>query len=198
MFADLPGFTKLTETYGADVAPFLTEFLTLATQAIHREGGTVDKFIGDCIMGLWNAPMPEAQHALRACRAADAIRRAMRALPRPDGRQSAPSVRIGINSGVALIGNVGSAERLSYTAIGDVVNVASRLEALGKTFEVEILISEATRAQCGTAIMVRSLGATAIRGRAEPLQIFELVALAGDKVEGMAGPEIEAEHAGVA
>jgi adenylate cyclase len=198
MFADLPGFTKLTETYGSGVAPFLTEFLTLATQAIHREGGTVDKFIGDCIMGLWNAPMPEAQHALRACRAADAIRRAMRALPRPDGRQSAPSIRIGINSGVALIGNVGSAERLSYTAIGDVVNVASRLEALGKTFEVEILISEATRAHCGTAIMVKPLGATTVRGRAEPLQIFELVALAGDKVEGVAGPEIEAEHAGVA
>jgi class 3 adenylate cyclase len=198
MFADLPDFTKLTETYGAGVAPFLTEFLTLATQAIHREGGTVDKFIGDCIMGLWNAPMPEAQHALRACRAADAIRRAMRALARPDGRAGAPSVRIGINSGVALIGNVGSAERLSYTAIGDVVNVASRLEALGKTFEVEILISEATRAQCGTAIAVRSLGATAVRGRAEPLQIYELVAMAGDRVEGTAGPEIEAEHAGVA
>jgi adenylate cyclase len=198
MFADLPGFTKLTEIYGAEVAPFLTEFLTLATKAIHREGGTVDKFIGDCIMGLWNAPMPEAQHALRACRAADAIRRAMRALPRPDGRQGAPSVRIGINSGVALIGNVGSAERLSYTAIGDVVNVASRLETLSKTFEVEILISEATRAHCGKAIMVKPLGATAVRGRAEPLQIFELIALAGDKVEGIAGPEIEAEHAGVA
>jgi adenylate cyclase len=198
MFADLPGFTKLTETHGAGVAPFLTEFLTLATQAIHREGGTVDKFIGDCIMGLWNAPMPEAQHALRACRAADAIRRAMRALPRPDGRQGAPAVRIGINSGVALIGNVGSAERLSYTAIGDVVNVASRLEALGKTFDVEILISEATRAHCGTAIMVRSLGATSVRGRAEALQIFELVALAPDKVDGIAEPEIEAEHAGVA
>jgi adenylate cyclase len=198
LFADLPGFTKLTETYGAEVAPFLTEFLTLATKAIHREGGTVDKFIGDCIMGLWNAPMPEAQHALRACRAAEEIRRAMRALPRPDGRQSAPSIRIGINSGVALIGNVGSAERLSYTAIGDVVNVASRLETLCKTFEVEILISEATRAHCGKAIMVKPLGATAIRGRAEALQIFELVALAGDKVEGIAGPEVEAEHAGVA
>jgi adenylate cyclase len=198
LFADLPGFTKLTETYGAEVAPFLTEFLTLATKAIHREGGTVDKFIGDCIMGLWNAPLPEAQHALRACRAAEAIRRAMRALPRPDGRQSSPSIRIGINSGVALIGNVGSAERLSYTAIGDVVNVASRLEALCKTFEVEILISEATRAHCGKAILVKPLGATAVRGRAEPLQIFELVALAGDKVEGIAGPEIEAEHAGVA
>jgi class 3 adenylate cyclase len=198
MFADLPGFTKLTETYGAEVAPFLTEFLTLATQAIHREGGTVDKFIGDCIMGLWNAPVPEPQHALRACRAADAIRRAMQSLPRPDGRKGGPSVRIGINTGVALIGNVGSAERLSYTAIGDVVNVASRLEALGKTFEVEIIISEATREQCGKAILVKPLGASAVRGRAETLQIYELVAIAGTMVAKTPGPEIEAEHAGAA
>jgi adenylate cyclase len=175
MFADLPGFTKLTETYGADVAPFLTEFLTLATQAIHREGGTVDKFIGDCIMGLWNAPMPEEQHAIKACRAADAIRRAMHSLPRPDGRKSPPAVRIGINTGVALIGNVGSTERLSYTAIGDVVNVASRLEALAKEYDVEILISEASAQRCGTRVQVRALGAAAVRGREQPLHVYELI-----------------------
>jgi adenylate cyclase len=175
MFADLPGFTKLTEAYGADVAPFLTDFLTLATQAIHREGGTVDKFIGDCIMGLWNAPLSEPDHALRACRAADAIRRAMHNLPRPDGRQGAPAVRIGINSGVALVGNVGSAERLSYTAIGDVVNVASRLEALGKIYNVEVIISEATKNLCKTAVSVRSLGQDTVRGRTKPLQIYELL-----------------------
>ena len=156
--------------------------LTLATQAIHREGGTVDKFIGDCIMGLWNAPLPEDEHALKACRAADAIRRAMRALPRPDGRMHAPGVRIGINTGVALIGNVGSAERLSYTAIGDVVNVASRLEALGKEYEVEIILSEATVRWCEGALRVRSLGASVVRGRAKPLQIYELVGMAGDEV----------------
>ncbi len=108
LFADLPGFTKMTEEYGADVAPFLTDFLTLATKAIHREGGTVDKFIGDCIMGLWNAPAPVADHALRACRAADAIRREMQDLPRPDGRRDGQKVRIGINTGAALVGNIGS------------------------------------------------------------------------------------------
>jgi adenylate cyclase len=182
MFADLPGFTKLTETYGADVAPFLTEFLTLATQAIHREGGTVDKFIGDCIMGLWNAPMSEEEHAIKACRAADAIRRAMHCLPRPDGRTDPPAVRIGINTGVALIGNVGSTERLSYTAIGDVVNVASRLEALGKEYEVEILISEATAQRCGTNVQARALGASAVRGREKPLQIYELIGVTGGAV----------------
>lgn len=180
MFADLPDFTKLAETHGAEIAPFLTEFLTLATKAIHQEGGTVDKFIGDCIMGLWNAPVPESEHALRACRAADAIRRAMRHLPRPDKREDGSLVRIGINSGVALVGNVGSEERLSYTAIGDVVNVASRLEALAKTYEAEVIISEATRKKCGAAITVKALGASAVRGRAEPLQIFELLSIASD------------------
>jgi adenylate cyclase len=183
MFADLPGFTKLTEIYGADVAPFLTDFLTLATQAIHRQGGTVDKFIGDAIMGLWNAPLSEEQHALKACRAAADIRRAMRALPRPDGLTGAPVVRIGINTGVALIGNVGSAERLSYTAIGDVVNVASRLEALGKEYGVEIILSETTLRQCGNAIRVKPLGAAGVRGRAKPLEIYELLDVTDDAVE---------------
>lgn len=188
-FADLPGFTKLTETHGSDVAPFLTEFLTLATQAIHREGGTVDKFIGDCIMGLWNAPRAEPAHALRACRAAEAIRRAMRDLPRPDGRQGKPAVRIGINSGTALVGNVGSAERLSYTAIGDVVNVASRLEALGKTYDAEVIIGETTRRMCDGAIQVKALGASAVRGRAGPLQIYELLAISDKPVLSPAAEE---------
>jgi class 3 adenylate cyclase len=180
IFADIPGFTKLTETYGSDVAPFLTDFLTLATQIIHREGGTVDKFIGDCIMGLWNAPMSEPEHALRACRAAEAIREAMHKLPRPDGRQGAPAVRIGINSGAALVGNIGSAERLSYTAIGDVVNVASRLEGLGKTYDAEVILSESTRTLCKSAINVRSLGQDTVRGRTEPLQIYELLSTAAE------------------
>jgi class 3 adenylate cyclase len=182
MFADIPGFTKLTETYGVDVAAFLTDFLTLSTQIIHREGGTVDKFIGDCIMGLWNAPMSEPEHALRACRAAEAIRDAMHRLPRPDGRQGVPAVRIGINSGTALVGNIGSVERLSYTAIGDVVNVASRLEGLGKTYDVEVIISEATQKLCRSAIEVRSLGQDTVRGRTEPLQIYELLGTADQTV----------------
>jgi class 3 adenylate cyclase len=119
--------------------------------------------------------MSEEEHAIKACRAADTIRRAMRCLPRPDGRKSPPAVRIGINTGVALIGNVGSTERLSYTAIGDVVNVASRLEALGKEYDVEIVISEATAERCGTDVKVRALGASAVRGREKPLQIYELI-----------------------
>jgi class 3 adenylate cyclase len=175
MFADLPGFTKLTERFGADVAPFLTEFLTVATEAVHREGGTVDKFIGDCIMAFWNAPLPEPDHAYRACRAANAIRAAMKELPRPDGMPSEVTVRIGINTGVALVGHVGSAERVSYTAIGDIVNVASRLEGLGKEFGTEILIGESTQRQIAGRLAVRALGTSTIRGREGSIRVFELL-----------------------
>ncbi|WP_368904950.1 adenylate/guanylate cyclase domain-containing protein [Taklimakanibacter lacteus] len=175
MFADLPGFTQLTEDYGADVAPFLTEFLTVATKAIHAEGGIVDKFIGDCIMGIWNAPAANDEHALRACRAAQAIRGAMQDVARPDKRANGQRVRIGINSGIALVGNVGSIERLSYTAIGDVVNVASRLEGLGKELDAEILISEQTRKLAGQDLLTKAHGAVLLKGRSSKVRVFELM-----------------------
>jgi class 3 adenylate cyclase len=177
MFADLPGFTKMTEKYGADVASFLTQFLTLATEIIHREGGTVDKFIGDCIMGIWNAPQPADDHAMRACRAAIAIREAMHAVARPDGKTSGQRVRIGINTGSAFVGNIGSDERLSYTAIGDTVNIASRLESLGKELGTEITIGEATAAAVSGRVELRPLGSSPIRGREGKLDIFELAGI---------------------
>ena len=174
IFADLPGFTKLTERYGSGVAPFLTAFLTTATAAIHREGGTVDKFIGDCIMGIWNAPLAHDDHAAAACRAALAIREAMHAIARPDGVEDGPRVRIGINTGPALAGNIGSLERLSYTVIGDTVNVASRLEGLAKEFGCEIAAGEdVTLAAPG--FLYRALGESAIRGRSGVIQAFELI-----------------------
>ena len=136
-------------------------------------------------MAFWNAPLPEPDHAYRACRAANAIRAAMRRLPRPDHGNTGVAVRIGINTGVALVGHVGSAERVSYTAIGDVVNVASRLEALGKEFNAEILLSEATRERIATRLPVRSLGTSAIRGREGSIQVFELL---DERYAGSEGP----------
>ena len=175
-FADLPGFTTLTEKYGADTVPFLTDFLTLATEAVHREGGTVDKFIGDCIMAFWNAPAPEPEHALKACRAAQAIRKGMAGLQPPGGRASGPAVRIGINTGPAIVGHVGSHQRLSYTAIGDTVNVASRLEALGKDYGVEIIAGAETAKALDGRMKLRPLGQSPIRGRGGAGEVFELVA----------------------
>ena len=174
MFADLPGFTELTEQLGPDVEPHLTSFLTLAVAAIHAEGGTVDKFIGDAVMAIWNAPNDVPDHALRACRAAAAIRAAMHALPAISPDRDEVRVRIGINTGTALVGNVGSAERLSYTAIGDMVNLASRLVGVAKEQGVEIVMSEATLAQTRGTIATRPLGVATVRGKTAPVPIHTL------------------------
>ncbi|QDZ02801.2 adenylate/guanylate cyclase domain-containing protein [Nitratireductor mangrovi] len=170
MFADLPGFTELAQRLGPDVEPYLTQFLTIATEAVHREGGIVDKFIGDAVMAIWNAPGEVPDHALRACRAAVAIRER---LPRPEG-DGAPRVRIGIHTGVALIGNIGSAERLSYTAIGDTVNLASRLVATAKEFGTEIVASAATAERIGSSLPTHLLGNAKVRGRNDVVVVFEV------------------------
>ncbi len=174
LFADLPGFTELTEQLGPDVEPHLTSFLTLAVDAIHAEGGTVDKFIGDAVMALWNAPGEAPDHAARACRAASVIRAAMHARPAISPDRDKIRVRIGINTGTALVGNVGSAERLSYTAIGDTVNLASRLVGVAKEHGVEIVVSGATLQSAGGAIAAHPLGIAMVRGKAIPVEIHAL------------------------
>ena len=174
MFADLPGFTELAEQLGPDVEPHLTSFLTLAVAAIHAEGGTVDKFIGDAVMAIWNAPNDVPDHALRACRAAAAISAAMHALPAITPDRSDIRVRIGINTGTALVGNVGSSERLSYTAIGDTVNLASRLVGVAKEQRVEIVLSEMTLQRSGGMVGCKPLGVAAVRGKALPVTIHTL------------------------
>lgn len=174
LFADLPGFTEMTEELGAGVEPHLTRFLTLSIAAIHAEGGTVDKFIGDAVMAIWNAPNDEPDHALRACRAAAAIRDAMHAMPPLAPHHGTVRVRIGINSGTALVGNIGSAERLSYTAIGDAVNLASRLVGVAKDNGVEIVLSGETLERTCGRVDTRSLGEAMVRGKSQPVPIFTL------------------------
>jgi class 3 adenylate cyclase len=184
MFCDLPGFTTLTEELGPAVGPYLTEFLTAASQAVHGHGGTIDKFIGDAVMAFWNAPGEEPHHALQACRAAIELRDAMRLLRRPGGAAAgSPAVRIGINTGQALVGNIGSDERLSFTAIGDAVNVASRLEALGKEHKAEILIGEATYEAVKAEARVRRVGEIAIRGRQGRMVVHELLAVSESRLQ---------------
>lgn len=186
MFADLPGFTGMSEALGPGIEPYLTQFLTIAVAAIDREGGTVDKFIGDEVMALWNAPGDIDDHAGRACRAALAIRAAMHAVPHPlpadtapdrappGGQPPAPRVRIGIHTGTAIVGNIGSPTRLSYTAIGDTVNLASRLVGVAKDHGVEIVVSEETRAAAAGPLPTRPLGIVQVRGRVEPVPIHAL------------------------
>jgi adenylate cyclase len=179
LFADLAGFTLLSERLGAAVVPVLTRYLSSASDAIARESGTIDKFIGDAVMAFWGAPKTIEHHAEAACRAALACREALAEIrvPEAEGQTSALHLRIGINTGGMLVGNIGSEERLNYTVIGDAVNLASRLEAVNKVYGTEIIIGEATRRAAGAAIRVRELDTVAVYGRIGATAIFELLAM---------------------
>ena len=133
-------------------------------------------------MAFWGAPKPHEHPAEAACRAALACRRALAEIrvPGAEGKAAALHLRIGINTGVMLVGNIGSEERLNYTVIGDAVNLASRLEAVNKVYGTEIIIGEATRRAAGAAIRVRELDTVAVYGRLEEVAIFELLGLAED------------------
>ena len=180
LFSDLAGFTTLSERLGPEIVPVLTAYLSAVSRAIVEEKGTIDKFIGDAVMAFWGAPLPDERHAEAACRAALACRRAMAALPGlPAGEPL--RLRIGINTGPMLVGNVGSEERLNYTVIGDSVNLASRLESLNKNFGTDIIMGEATRLAAGDAILVREVDQVAVYGRMESTAVFELIAMADEK-----------------
>jgi adenylate cyclase len=185
MFTDLAGFTSLSEMLGEDVVPVLTEYLETASSAVISHRGTIDKFIGDAVMAFWGAPIENSQHARDACAAALAILRMMMArraqMPVGDPRADL-RVRIGVNTGRMLVGNIGSASRLNYTVIGDAVNVASRLEAINKRYGTSIIIGEETRHAVGDAVVVRQLDWVAVYGRSEGVAIYELLGMADDSL----------------
>jgi adenylate cyclase len=133
-------------------------------------------------MAFWGAPVRRAEHAVAACRAALACQRLMSGLRTPqDAGESMPlRLRIGINTGTMLVGNIGSEERLNYTVIGDTVNLASRLEAINKLYGTDIIIGEATRAAAGAGIVTRELDRVAVYGRIGSTAIFELLAMADE------------------
>jgi adenylate cyclase len=185
MFTDLAGFTALSEKLGDAVVPVLAEYLGRMSPIIVEGRGTIDKFIGDAIMALWGAPERDPDHALDACRVALACQQALATLALEAQAQGrvALKMRVGINSGNILVGNIGSEERLNYTAIGDPVNVASRLEALNKRYGTAILIGEETRRQAGDGIIVRRLDRVAVYGKEEGIAIYELIGLPAERTQ---------------
>ena len=180
MFIDIEGFTGLSERMGDRIVPLLSRYLDLISGVILDHDGTIDKFIGDAVMAFWGAPTPQSDHALRCCRAALACRAALQAsgLCDDDGRPLA--MRIGINSGPMLVGNIGSELRLNYTVIGDAVNVASRLEGANKRYGTHILIGETTERLARDALVTREIDHIAVYGREEGLAVHELIGLTGE------------------
>jgi adenylate cyclase len=199
MFTDVAGFTGISEELGDRVVPVLAEYLEAVSTAVLKYRGTIDKFIGDGVMAFWGAPVPSERHAVDACAAALACQRLL-ALQRAEAdhcRGTPLHIRVGINTGRMLVGNIGSSERLSYTVIGDPVNLASRLEALGKIYGVDIVIGEETRTAAGDAIIVRRLDWVAVYGRIGGLTIYELLGMVEDP--GAEVPQwVETYEAGLA
>lgn len=180
MFIDVAGFTGLSERMGDRVVPLLSRYLDVASEVIVATGGTIDKFIGDAVMAFWGAPTAQADHAARCCRAALAIRNAIDTAGIVDDHGHPLQIRIGINTGRMLVGNIGSELRLNYTVIGDTVNVASRLEGANKQYGTQILIGTETRRQIGDDFVAREIDSIAVYGRTEGLAVYELIGLASD------------------
>lgn len=172
LFADIRGYTSLSEeTAPEEVVAMLNRYLELATQAIHVCEGTVDKFIGDALMALFNAPTDQPDHAIRAVWAAIALQGSVVRVRAPEGRKV--SYGVGVNTGEAVAGYIGTSELMSYTAIGDAVNVAARLQA--SAGPGEILISEATYQQVQDVFAVERLGPLEVRGRREPVVAYRVL-----------------------
>ena len=185
MFSDIRGFTSISEKLDAqELALLLNEYLTDMTRIVFRHRGTLDKYIGDAVMAFWGAPFEDVQHARGACDAALEMMVRVGELQRKWTAEGKPEIDIGlgINTGVASVGNMGSSLRYGYTAMGDSVNLASRLEGLNKEYKTHILVSEFTHRAITDgrdSLLFRELDLIQVKGKLEPVTIYEL----------MAGPE---------
>lgn len=176
LFADVRGFTTLSEQRTPEeVVEILNRYFTLASDLIFQHDGTLDKYIGDGLFAFFGAPYADAAHPLKAVRAAWALQQALAGFNRSLQRDRLPAlaVGIGINTGTALVGYIGSEKRTDYTAIGDTVNIAARLEKLAPAGK--IIVSAATSQFIGHEFLFRQLGATPLKGKAQPLVIAEIV-----------------------
>jgi class 3 adenylate cyclase len=178
-FADVRRFTRLSEGMKArDVVALLNQVFELVAARILAQGGTIDKFIGDSVMAYFGAPMPQADHAARAVQAALDIQRAVAERNRglsaatPGASLRAVELGIGIHTGAVVVGNIGSDRRYDFTAIGDAVNVAHRLEKLARPGE--ILVSESVQRRVRGAVRLRFEGERQLSGRLEPVHVYSL------------------------
>jgi class 3 adenylate cyclase len=179
-FSDLENFSSHSETLAPnDLLVQISTYLEEVSGAISEEGGTVDKFIGDGVMAFWNAPVQRADHVLRACAGALRAARRMERVNDVWEAEGRPRIRIriGLNCATVLVGNVGSSTRLSYTALGDGVNVAARLEGINKQFGTSICISDGIYDQMQADILARPLKRVQVKGRKTEFMIYELLGL---------------------
>lgn len=191
MFSDLQAFTSQTEGLEPEILmPALSEYFEAMETEISANLGTVDKYIGDAVMALWNAPLDDPDHAIHACKASLCCLEAEARLnSEKDASPLRPlHTRFGLHTGHVVVGNVGSLSRLQYTALGSAVNFASRLEGLNKIYGTRILVSEAVYLQVSDIYLLREIDVVAPAGTTSPARIYELI---GDKTDGGAATAME-------
>ncbi len=186
-FSDIASFSTISEKLSSgDLAALLNEYLSAMTDILKSHGGTLDKYIGDAVVGIFGAPMDNEDHAIFAARASLKMDEKLAVLREkwsenneycPEAQQM--TARIGLNTGMAKVGFMGTENLASYTMMGDTVNLAARLEAAGKDYGVEILVSEMTRNKIKDEMLLRLLDAVRVKGKTEPVHIYELVGLIG-------------------
>jgi adenylate cyclase len=173
-FSDIADFTSISEKMTpAEIVTKLNGYLTALTGIILNHDGTLDKYIGDAVMAFWGAPLDISDHEVKAVLAAVEIQKKLTDFPNF-------VTRIGMHTGPVVVGNIGSEQRFNYTAIGDTVNLASRLEGLNKKFKTKIIISETTYNRARDVVAAREIGRVRVKGRAEPIGIFEPLGAKGE------------------
>ncbi len=176
LFADIRNFTSMSESMAPEtVVEVLNTYFTEMVDLVFKYQGTLDKFVGDALMAVFGVPLPISQAATQAVKCALAMQRHLKQL-QAAGQTPIQGMRIGINTGDAIVGNIGSTKRMDFTVVGDVVNVAARLQELAKELEADTLISEATFQGLEGAFKVVAEPATVLRGRKEPTPIYRLEA----------------------
>jgi len=181
VFTDVRDFTTIAESADPDILMHQTSrYFSVLSEAFLAEGGTIDKFIGDAVMVFWNAPNPQADHVERACRAVLAARLSCETLNAQFETEGLKPffTRFGIHVGEAVVGNLGSSERMNYTALGNTVNLAARLEGLNKQFGTVILVSEAVYLRARHCFQFRAFESVIAKGMTKKTHVFELVGAA--------------------
>ena len=184
MFSDIRGFTTISEKLDAqELALFLNQYLSDMTRLVFESQGTLDKYIGDAVMAFWGAPFEEEGHAAKGCVSALEMMKHVRAMQKKWAAEGKPhlDIGIGLNTGVASVGNMGSVLRYGYTALGDTVNLSSRLEGLNKDYGTHILVNETTYAAVqGEGFLFRELDLIRVKGKFQPVILYELIGREGE------------------
>lgn len=192
MFMDIAGYTSLSEKLSpTELIRFLNIILGKVSDTVFKTDGMVDKYIGDAVMAVWGVPLPYPEHAINACKAALLVVDAIQEQNSQEGFPARISVRIGVNSGHMVVGNVGGEHHLNYTVIGDTVNLSSRLEGINRYYGTRIIVSGETALLLNQEFVLRELDRVKVKGKEEAVTIFELQGLDGQ----VPGPQREVnEH----